>query len=166
MSETHNIMSDFYNYQPAPNEIGLFILDIMKWARARIHEYTHFKEEEFILQWACEKGHIQIAKWLLSENPEIDISVGNDYAFRASCENGRLDVAEWLCSLKPDRYHLETQTTDRHIVNWGIKPNPMTHSITTPTSLVRICVKNPLAVFVLLFVIIAWCGFIIIYIMV
>ena len=57
-------------------------------------------EEGF--KWVCENGYLEIAKWLLTIKPDIDISADNKYAFTSVCENGHLEVAKWLLSIKPD----------------------------------------------------------------
>ena len=53
-------------------------------------------------KWACENGHLEVAQWLLSIKPDIDVSAVSDWAFRWTCENGHLEVAQWLLSIKPD----------------------------------------------------------------
>lgn len=52
------------------------------------------------LEFACINGHIDIAKWLLDINPNLDI--GN--AFKWSCKTGWLHVAQWIESLDPTLY--------------------------------------------------------------
>ena len=45
---------------------------------------------------------LEVAQWMLSLKPDIDISSHNECAFRSACEKGHLEVAKWLLSLKPD----------------------------------------------------------------
>ena len=52
------------------------------------------KEKQF--RWACENGHLEVAKWLIETFEGIDIHAVNEYAFRGACENGHLEVERWL----------------------------------------------------------------------
>ena len=58
----------------------------------------HGKESAF--RWACERGQLEVAQWLLSVKPDIDISSQHNYAFRFACCFGHLEVAQWLFSVK------------------------------------------------------------------
>ena len=51
---------------------------------------------------ACYHGCLHVAQWLLSVNPDINISARNEEAFRWACLNGHLHVAQWLLSVKND----------------------------------------------------------------
>ena len=51
---------------------------------------------EYAFRWACVKGHLEVAKWLIETFEGIDIHAENDQAFRWACENGHLEVARWL----------------------------------------------------------------------
>ncbi len=50
---------------------------------------------------ACWKGHLNVAVWLYSVNPSLNVSVNNEWPFRFACQNGHLEVAKWLLSIKP-----------------------------------------------------------------
>jgi hypothetical protein len=59
---------------------------------------------------ACERGHLEVAKLLLSVKPDIDISYDNNRVFRYTCRKADckyLKVAKWLQSLKPWLYVIE-----------------------------------------------------------
>ena len=59
-------------------------------------------ENEQAFSYACEFGHLEIAKWLFLIKPDIDISAENEYAFRYASKNGHLEMAKWLLQIKPD----------------------------------------------------------------
>ena len=50
---------------------------------------------------ACMNGNLELAKWLLKVNPNIDISAKNEHAFRWACMNGHLELAKWLLEINP-----------------------------------------------------------------
>ena len=78
-------------------------LEVLKWARENGCPWN-----KWICEAAAENGHLEVAKWLLSVNPDIDISINDDYltkieySFQIACENGHLEIAKWLLSVKPD----------------------------------------------------------------
>ena len=51
---------------------------------------------------ACWEGDLKLAKYLLLENPKINISSRNDFAFKYACWHGHLDVVKWLLTIKPN----------------------------------------------------------------
>ena len=57
---------------------------------------------DLAFRWACESGHLEVAKWLLSVKPDINISAQNEEAFSYACKKGHLEFAKWLLQMKPD----------------------------------------------------------------
>ncbi len=49
----------------------------------------------------CRNNHLDVAKWLISIYPQIDISHRENYIFYQVCSNGYLEMAKWLFSLNP-----------------------------------------------------------------
>ena len=49
----------------------------------------------------CKNGDLIMAKQVFIENPNIDISIGDEYAFSGACANGHLSVVKWLYEIKP-----------------------------------------------------------------
>jgi ankyrin repeat protein len=53
----------------------------------------------YAITWACENGHIDMVKFILSirdEYPEwnIDITAHNNYAIISACRNGHIDMVK------------------------------------------------------------------------
>jgi ankyrin repeat protein len=59
-------------------------------------------EHELPFRISCERGHLQMAQWLLNIKPTIQISIFGEYAFTYACQNGHLHVAQWLLEVKPN----------------------------------------------------------------
>ena len=59
--------------------------------------------KQYIFQWACQTGLLDIAQWLYNLRIDIginiDIYINNNQAFREACENGHLCIAQWLYSI-------------------------------------------------------------------
>lgn len=49
----------------------------------------------------CYYGQLEVAQWLYSIIPSINVSVDDEFPFRSACEHGHLKVAQWLHSIKP-----------------------------------------------------------------
>lgn len=58
-------------------------------------------EDLFIIN-CCIYNNLQVAKWLFTLQPNINISKNNEYIFRTTCINNYLDVAKWLYEIKPN----------------------------------------------------------------
>ena len=70
--------------------------EIIKNKNVGIHVYN----EAF--RFACEKGHLKVAQWLLETNPNIDIFQYNEISFLSACEKGHLEVVKWLYAKKQE----------------------------------------------------------------
>ena len=51
-------------------------------------------EQTFIR--VCGNGHLEIAQWLLTLYPDMNISIESDLVFRYTCLRGQLHIAKWL----------------------------------------------------------------------
>jgi hypothetical protein len=105
-------------------------------------------ENETAFGLACQKGYLEIAKWLLELKPTIDISAQNNYAFRFACKYRQLHVAKWLIEINPDlnisadndfAYRWSYQNRNFEISEWlhAVKINRATRARTHPVSSVN-----------------------------
>ena len=69
----------------------------------------------------CKWNYFDDAKNLIKLNPNIDISIDNEYAFRFACHNKRINIAKWLVELNPNKYYVKI--IDNKIVDYKIKIN-------------------------------------------
>ncbi len=78
------------------------------------YSYTNIYEKAFCM--ACFYGNLDIAKWLVSYYPLLDISAKNEYALRLACEYGHLEMAQWLVSYKP---LLDISAANEYAFRWS-----------------------------------------------
>ena len=71
----------------------------------------------FIL--VCLHGDLEMAQWLLEQNPNIDLYENYHRAFRYACLRSNRELAEWLRSLRPYKYQI-CYNAKGHIVNYNI----------------------------------------------
>lgn len=48
------------------------------------------------LHWACQNGHLPVAKWIYYNIDGANVHFVKDIAFRAACYCGKLPVAKWI----------------------------------------------------------------------
>ena len=58
---------------------------------------------EYAFKNACENGHLEVVKWLLSIKPDINIE---EETFYNSCSYGFLSVAKFLWRIKPESFNI------------------------------------------------------------
>ena len=94
-------------------------IDIVKWIltdnlqyiNTYIRGYERYDELYYYygvaFRTACEYGHLELAKWLVSVKPNIKFSFSKEIfppydrdALRFACKNGHLEVAKWLISIE------------------------------------------------------------------
>lgn len=84
------------------------------------------KKCEKVFRLACHNGHLEVAQWLLTVKPTIDISAENDNAFRYACYYRHLNVAQWFISLLPYKYNVVIE--NNKIVAYNVRQHlPLTN---------------------------------------
>jgi hypothetical protein len=73
----------------------------------QLRKYINIHKNEIFLD-ACDRGHLEVAKWLYSLDGKIDIHADNEIAFHQVCRRGYLEVAKWLYSLDPENTNLHS----------------------------------------------------------
>ena len=76
------------------------LLKIQEYYNTNENIYISYNNDEAFCI-ACCYGYLEVAKWLLTQKPDIDIFAEYDYAFRFSCANGHFELAKWLLIQKP-----------------------------------------------------------------
>jgi hypothetical protein len=88
---------------------------------------------------ACYNGHLNIAKWLYSVKPDINIFAVFHSAFKSAFEHGHLDVVLWLQTVCPSKYFIRLDKNNRlidYLINESsIKLQTIPPVITTPTKI-------------------------------
>jgi hypothetical protein len=54
--------------------------------------------------YACNNGHLAVARWLLTLDADTDIHWHGNRALHAACEEGHFGLARWLLTLEPETY--------------------------------------------------------------
>ena len=56
-------------------------------------------KNDYVFKHSCEKGHIEIVKWLWSLDGKINIHADDEYAFKYACSKGHIEIVKWLLSI-------------------------------------------------------------------
>ena len=84
----------------------------------------------------CERGHLQVAKWIITNNPDFVSNIIHEDLMIGVCLAGKLSMAKWLLTLSPhilvdedegDGYYLfrrVCKTGHLNVVKWLAKINP------------------------------------------
>ena len=56
----------------------------------------------------CEgEGNVELLKWLLDKEPDIDIKKENYSAFLTACQFGNIDIIKYLINIYPNKEYLK-----------------------------------------------------------
>ena len=83
-------------------------------------------QDNWAFRWACEHGHLEVAKWLwgiCSEQEQSSmLHADDDNAFRFACWEGHLEVAKWLWKVCPDEDKKQMlHAKDNSAFQWACK---------------------------------------------
>jgi hypothetical protein len=102
-----------YNYSLS-NQNGKININILEdWAFVFACNFGHIEVAKWLYSlggisissinrafcYSCEDGKLEVAKWLFDLDKQINIHADNDYAFKMACMNGHINVSKWLYSL-------------------------------------------------------------------
>ncbi len=90
-------------------------------------------DNEFAFCQACINGYLDVAKWLLTFKPDIDIGVYKNSPFHYACNFEHIEIAKLIYSLKPDvikesgesAFHTACFNGNLELAKWiiSIEPN-------------------------------------------
>lgn len=122
-----------FPYGECPNTDRIF-MKACKYGSLMVLKYIYSKhkniidihtQSEYPFQLSCREGHLEIMKFLLTIDGQINISADNYLAFKWSCMNGQLEIAKFLYSLDNPRrlaidYALYSSENNNqfHVVEW------------------------------------------------
>ena len=87
-------------------------LKSLDYSKIDIHDWY-----EYAFRWACQNGHLDVVKYLISLEPDhdrINIHACDEEAFRWACQFGNLDVVKYLISLEPDHNRIDIHAENEH----------------------------------------------------
>lgn len=87
----------------------------------KINIHAHLEEA---FQSVCEKGYIDVAKWLIelgddSKYGKIDIHAYCEEAFQRACRKGHINIAKWLMDMGPINIRATTDVAFRNACQNG-----------------------------------------------
>ena len=99
-----NEINDINNYDSLIQAISKGCLDTIICLKETIPDLQlngSMWDKGFPFKVACANGHIHIARWLLNEIPEIDVSIDCEDALRYACREGHIEIVKWLYEINP-----------------------------------------------------------------
>ena len=87
----------------AYGELSLAKEILLKIPKSKLDKLDISQNNYQVFRNTCKNGHLEVAQWLLTVNPNINnISANNENTFCFVCLGGHLEVAKWLLTVKPD----------------------------------------------------------------
>lgn len=83
-----------------------------------LYETPEFKliDKDRLFARIIEHGQVEVADWILTMYPDIDVHWENDYGFVIACEDKRIDVLEYLLSLEPKYGQFNIHADDEYCI--------------------------------------------------
>lgn len=103
---------------------------------------------DYLFQNACLHGHLEVAKWLLSICPKIDVLDDDKFIFEQICKSGYLDILKFLFEIEPDiidsiniesLFRISIINGNIDIINWFIEYRTSIKSIIDEEILKIVC---------------------------
>jgi hypothetical protein len=77
---------------------------------------VHYYDDR-CLRYACDKGQIEVVKYLLTSDELVEksnINVENDYPFTVACMRGDFELVKYLCSSPELKKHSNINSNNQH----------------------------------------------------
>lgn len=106
---------------------------------------------DYSFRFACFNGHLELAKWLYSIRPNMNISNLDEDPFRIACQRGHLEVIKWLYQIKPTidistgneyAFHKACENGHLKVVMWLYETKPTLNMTILNYEGFRRCCKN------------------------
>lgn len=115
--------------------ISLGKMTLLKWwiGKKPVADFT------FCFYTSCMHNQLEVAQWLLSLEPDFDISINDEMIFCDACFRGNLQVAKWLVRIKPTirvhaRNHFAIKSAHKNnndaVVYWLAESYPNMYTLT------------------------------------
>lgn len=77
-------------------------LKVVKWLFKKLNYDFTLIDDKLFRDICYLDGNFEVAKWMISIQPNIDICQKNNLIFKSICRANNVEMAKWLFSLKPD----------------------------------------------------------------
>jgi len=91
-------------------------LELCKWLYSQMTKVGPVdvkKQDNILFRRACMNGRIEIAKWLLTIDTNIEVSSNNHEAFITACNKGLIETVRWLTTINP-KYYAKVENNKIH----------------------------------------------------
>ena len=109
----------FQEWQFLNSKDTINFLNACKFGCLNISKYLFTENNaanECAFRWSCFKGHLEVCKFLIQIDKNIDIHAENEYAFRWSCSDGHLEVCKFLIQLDKN---IDIRAENEAAFNWS-----------------------------------------------
>ena len=100
--ETRTNKKNYDTLIKAVSDGCLFTINLLKETTPDLQLNGTMWDRGYPFKVACANGHIHIARWLLKEIPEIDVSIDCEDPLRYACREGHIEIVKWLYEINPN----------------------------------------------------------------